>query len=145
MVKGVKDWNGRLQRNGSAPLQLLDTLKPHILSHKEVQIYYRQTNGGEVLVDEGILAKNQCSSITLSGHRCNNMRVIGIEYCWLHLSIFFNLELRQSKQHDQQGHQLKALGLFACAGLFDLNTPCFRTNDEILPMKAQRKSLIGFI
>ena len=73
------------------------------------------------------------------------MCVISIEYCWLHLSIFFNLELRQSEQHDQQGHQLKALGVFACAGLFDLNTPCFRTNEEILPMKAQSKSLIGFM
>ena len=92
--------------------------------------------------DQGILAKNQCSSITLSGHRCNNLCVIGIEYCWLHLAIFFHLELKQSTQRDNQGHQLKSLGLFCCGGLegYTVNNPVFRPNEEVLPMKAQRKS-----
>ena len=30
---------------------------------------------------------------------------------------FFHLELKQSMQRDQQGHQLKALRLFVCGGL----------------------------
>ena len=54
------------------------------------------------------------------------------------------MELRQIEQRDQLGHHLKTLGLFTCHGLYDLNTPCFRANDEVLLMKAQRKSLIGF-
>ena len=64
-VKAVKDWDERHIQNGYTPLQLLDAPNPHMLSKKEVQIYYKQTNGGEVLVDQGILAKNQCSSIAL--------------------------------------------------------------------------------
>ena len=65
-------------------LQLLGEPNPHMLNKKEVQIYYKQTNGGEVLVDQGIRAKNQSSSINLSGHRCTTY--VGIEYCWLQLS-----------------------------------------------------------
>ena len=104
-------------KNGYTPLQLLDAPSPHMLSKKEVQIYYKQMNRGEFLVDQGILTKNQCASIILRGHRCNNLRVIGIEYCWLHLAIFFHLKLKQSMQRDLQGHQLKTLGLFVCGGL----------------------------
>ena len=99
-VKATKDWDERNVKNGYTPLQLLDAPNPHMLSKKEVQIYYKQTNGGDVLVSQGILAKNQCSSITLSGHRCNNLCVIGIEYCWLHLAILFHLELKQSTQRN---------------------------------------------
>ena len=81
-------------KNRSTLLQLLGAPNPCMLNKKEVQIYYKQTNGGEVLVHQGILAKTQYSSITLLGHRCNNLCVIGIEYCWLHLAIFFHLELK---------------------------------------------------
>ena len=50
-------------------------------------------------------------------------------------------------QHDQRGHQLKILGLVVCGGLegYTTNNPVFRVNEEILPMKAQSKSLIGFM
>ena len=43
---------------GYVLLQLLDAPNPHMLSKKEVQIYYEQTNFGEVLVDQGILRIN---------------------------------------------------------------------------------------
>ena len=42
---------------------------------------------------------------------------------------------------------MKSLGLFCCGGLegYTVNNPVFRPNDEVLPMKAQRKSIIGFM
>ena len=62
-------------------------------------------------------------------------------------SDIFHLELKQSMQRDQQGHQLKVLGIFACGGLegCNINNPVFRANEDVLPMKAQRKSTIGFV
>ena len=77
-VKATKDWDECYVKNGYTPLQLLEAPNPHMLSKKEVQIYYKQAKGGQVLVDQGILAKNRCASITLLGHRCNNLCVIGI-------------------------------------------------------------------
>ena len=53
-VKGVKDWDERNNTNGYVPLQLLDAPNLHMLSKKEIQIYYKPTNGGEVLVDRGL-------------------------------------------------------------------------------------------
>ena len=93
-MKANKELDERNVKNSYTPLQLLDAPNPHMLSKKEVLIYYKQTNRGEVLVHQG-MAKNQCSSITLSGHKCDNLCVIGIEYCSLHFAIFFHLELKQ--------------------------------------------------
>ena len=142
-VKANKEVDERNVKNGYTPLQLLDAPNPHMLSKKDVQVYYKQMNGGEVLVHQG-MAKNQCSSVTLSGHKCDNLCVIGIEYCWLHFAIVFHLELKQSTQRDNQGHQSKSLGLFCCGGIegYTVNNPVFDRMKRFYRCKHKEKALL---
>ena len=48
-----------------------------------------------------------------TGEQCQNHPVIGIEYCWLHMRNYLNLEIRHTMQKDENGNRYRFLGLFA--------------------------------
>jgi len=100
----------------------------------------------------GVLEKGRCRALDhKTGEQCQNHPVIGIEYCWIHMRNYLNLEIRHTMQRDDNGNRHKLLGLFAVMGPYlhehrqqhniPMDDPIFEPNQKITPMTKEKKTM----
>ena len=66
----------------------------------------------KVTAFSGVLEKGQCRALDhKTGEQFQNHPVI--EYCWIHMRNYLNLEIRHTMHRDNDGNRYKLSGLFA--------------------------------